>query len=147
MRIVFCSLCFLIANICGCSQHQTAAPSGPDSREGHVTWPKDWSAHLGQTVTLEGRAVDAKLGALLQGEEASIWLDGLDSWPEGFFSGGDQGKRIRVTGTVIKKDDVPVFVQRPGEPPRAGIPVTSEEEQEKGKWRYLLKDTKWTVLE
>jgi hypothetical protein len=63
------------------------------------------------------------------------------------YSGGEQGKRLRVTGTVIRKGDLPVFVQKPGEPPRAGIPVASEEEREKAKWRYLLKDAKWTELD
>jgi hypothetical protein len=42
---------------------------------------------------------------------------------------------------------MPVFIQRPGEPVLAGIPVSSEEELEKSKWRYLLKDAKWNVLE
>jgi hypothetical protein len=98
-------------------------------------------------VTLEGTAANAKLGALLQGKDDAIWIDGLDSWPDGFYAGGDQGKRLRVTGTVIRKDDVPVFVQKPGEPPRAGIPVGSEEELEKARWRYLLADAKWTVVD
>jgi hypothetical protein len=113
-----------------------------------MAWPKDWSKHLGQTVTLEGTAANAKLGALLlAGDGESIWIDGLDQWPEGFYSGGSKGKRVRVTGTVIKRDDMPVFVQKPGEPLREGIPVQSEEELEKAKWRFLLKDAKWTVLE
>jgi hypothetical protein len=112
-----------------------------------MDWPNDWSGHVGRTVTLEGTAADAKLGALLQGKDSAIWIDGLDSWPEGFSSGGDRGKRLRVTGRLIKNDDLPVFVPRPGEAPQAGIPVTSEEEREKAKWRYLLKDAKWTVLE
>jgi hypothetical protein len=111
-----------------------------------IEWPNDWSGHIGQTVTLEGRAANAKLGAVLKGKEGAIWIDGLDSWPEGYVSGGD-GKHLRVTGTVIKKDDLPVFVQKPGEPPQAGIPVTSEEEREKAKWRYLIKDAKWDALE
>jgi hypothetical protein len=98
-------------------------------------------------MTLEGTAADAKLGALLQGKEGLIWIEGLESWPEGFYSGGDQGKRLRVTGTVIRKDDLPVFVQKPGEPPGAAIPVASEEEREKAKRRYLLKDAKWTELD
>ena len=147
MRIVIGLHCFLLANVCGCSQHQTASPSGPEQRERVMAWPNDWSGHVGQTVTLEGTAADAKLGALLQGKEGAIWIEGLDAWPEGFYSGGDQGKRLRVIGTVIRKDDLPVFVQRPGEIPRAGIPVTSEEERERAKWRYLLKGAKWTVLE
>lgn len=112
-----------------------------------MTWPHDWSGHLGQTVTLEGTAADAELGALLQGEAGAIWIDGLAAWPEGFASGGHRGKHLRVTGTVITKDDLPVFVQQPGALPRAGMPVPSAEALEQAKRRYLLKDATWTVLE
>lgn len=112
-----------------------------------MAWPKDWSRHVGRKVALEGMAVNAKLGALLLAEGQAIWIDGLDAWPPGFYSGGDQGKRLRVTGTVIKRDDLPVFVDKPGEPVRAGIPVQSERELETAKWRYLLQDAKWTVLD
>lgn len=109
-------------------------------------WPEDWSVLVGQTVTLEGKAVNAKLGAMLQGEGQSIWIDGVDSWPSGYYQGGDQGKKLHVTGTVIKKGDLPVFVQKPGDPIRSGMPVASEDEAERARWRYLLKDAKWTEL-
>jgi len=112
-----------------------------------MAWPKDWSDHLGQTVTVEGAAIDCQLGALVQGVGGAIWIDGLDSWPYGFYTGGDDSKHVRVTGTVIKKNDVPVFVQKPGDPPRGGIPVNSEQEAEKLRWRYLLQRATWTVLE
>jgi len=147
MRIVTGLLCLLLGSVCGCSQYPTGSPGGPSPHERVMAWPQDWSGHVGQTVTLEGTAADTKLGALLQGQEGAIWIDDLSAWPEGFYSGGDQGKRLRVTGTVIKKDDLPVFVQKPGELPRAGMPVQSEEELAKAKWRYLLKGAKWTVLE
>jgi hypothetical protein len=147
MRGVICFLCLLIANACGCSQHQPVSPSAPDQRERVIAWPKEWSEYVGQTVTVEGTAANAKLGAFLLGKQESIWIEGLDAWPEGFYSGGDQGKRVRVMGTVIRKDDVPVFVQKPGVPLPQGIPVASEEEREKAKWRYLLKDARWSVLE
>src|SRR5580765_6347328 len=107
MRIVIGLLSLLVAGAIGCSQPETAGPSIPDPREGVTAWPKDWSGHLGQTVTLEGTAADAKLGALLQGKEDVIWIEALEAWPEGLYSGGDRGKRLRVTGTVIRKDDLP----------------------------------------
>jgi len=110
-------------------------------------WPKDWSSLLGKTVTLEGTAADTKLGAMLVGKDNDIWIDGLHRWPEGFYLGGDKGKRLRVTGTVIRKDDLPAFVQKPGGIVQAGIPVESEKELAKAKRRYLLKDAKWVVLE
>lgn len=128
MRIVIGLLCLLLAIVCGCSQREAASPSGLDAEARIQAWPKDWSGHIGQTVTLEGTAANVKLGAFLQGRDGEIWIDGLDSWPEGFYSGGDQGKRLRVIGMVIKKDDLPVFVQKPGELPREGIPVASEKD-------------------
>jgi hypothetical protein len=147
MRPVLGLLCLLLASVSGCSQAPTVSATTPDLEDSITAWPKDWSGHVGQRVRLEGTAANTRLGALLQGEGGAIWIDGLDSWPEGFYSGGDRGKRLRVCGTVITKDDLPVFVQKPGDVPRAGIPVQSEEESEKAKRRYLLKDAKWTVLE
>src|SRR5262249_40869799 len=84
-------LCLLPLAALGCSQqsqpHRNAAEtwakdSSADGSEGKSSdafalssWPNDWSARLGQEITLEGAAVDAKLGALLLGEENSIWID------------------------------------------------------------------------
>lgn len=122
-------------------------PSNPSRQERITAWPRDWSSHVGQTVTLEGTAVDLKFGARLHGDGNAIWIDGLDAWPDGFYLGGEKGKRLRVTGVVIKRDDLPVFFQKPGEPVRQGMPVKSEEELATAKWRYLLKNAKWTVLD
>jgi hypothetical protein len=112
-----------------------------------MNWPKDWSAFLGRTVTLEGRAANAKLGALLDNGTNIIWIDGLDEWPEGFYPGEGKGKRVRVTGTVIKRDDLPVFVQEPGGPSKAGIPVRSKADLERVRGRFLLTDVRWMVLD
>ena len=42
---------------------------------------------------------------------------------------------------------MPAFLVKPGEPPRSGIPVQTEEELARAKRRFLLKDAKWTVLD
>src|SRR5438552_13730303 len=78
------------------------------------TWANDWAELLGQEVTLEGTAVNGKAGALLMSDdEASVAMHGLDAWPEGYQEVGDKRKRVRVTGTVILKHDLPVFIQKP----------------------------------
>ena len=120
MRLVTGLLCFLLGSVCACSPYQTAFP-GPSERV--MEWPTNWSDHIGQTVSLDGAAIDAKLGALLQGPEGAIWIDDLSTWPSGFSSGGHKGKRLRVTGMVIKRDDLPVSIQQPGALPSAGMPV------------------------
>lgn len=102
--------------------------------------------YLGQSITLEGRATNAKLGALLTGDNFSIWVDDLESWPEGFYQSGDVGKRIKVTGTVIERYDLPVFVPKENEPMLSGIPVSEGTDLHKASHRYLLKDTKWEIV-
>ena len=110
-------------------------------------WPADWAKMVGKTVTLEGRAANAFEGAKLLGDKDSVWIDGLDAWPEGFYRGGEDGVRLRVTGKVISRDDRPVFVQRPGDLPQHGIPVASEEEAKKQRRRYLLTEARWMPLD
>lgn len=112
-----------------------------------MPWPKDWSTHLGESVVLEGVGANAELGALLQEDGLSIWIEGLEAWPPEFEFAANRGKPIRVSGTVIKKDDLPVFVVRRDEPQRAGIPVQSEKDFQTANWRYLLEDAEWTVLD
>jgi len=136
----------LFVVIVGCSLRA----ADPKPREQAMAWPKDWADHLGKTVTVEGKAIDYKVGAVLESKAGSIYVDkpnGSTHWPNGYWNGDDKSKRLRVTGVVTKRDDLPVFVQRKGALPLQGIPVKSKEEAEKAKWRYLLKDTKWTVIE
>lgn len=97
-----------------------------------------WASKLGQTVTVEGQAADAKLGALVEMESETIWIDGLDAWPSDVA-----WKRVQVTGTVIERHDLPVFVQREGEPEMAGIPVPPGTDLRAASRRFLLKDARW----
>jgi hypothetical protein len=105
-------------------------------------WPSDWATHVGRVVTLTGTAEETKSGPVLLAGEKMIFIDGLDSWPEQL-----QGKRLRVRGKVISRDDLPVYVQKPDELPRQGMPVSSEAEANKRKWRYLLQNAKWERLD
>lgn len=146
MRITNSLLGVSLAAISGCVTPETASPLVPPPQTALTAWRTDWSELVGRTVTLEGTAADAKLGALLLGGEGAIWIEGVASWPDGFWAGG-QGTRLRVVGTVIRKDDLPVFAPQPGEPAPAGIPVESGQELEKAKRHYLLRNATWTVVE
>ena len=109
-------------------------------------WRERWK--VGETVTLEGRALDEKVGAVLVNGDRSIYIDGLDRWPAGFYRGGSDGKRVRVTGQVIEKSDLPVFVaSSTGGLQKAGIPVQSEEQVAAARLRWLLTGAKWEPLE
>lgn len=92
-------------------------------------------------VVIEGIAQDAKLGPIVQTADGRVYsIDGLDEWPDDL-----RGKRVRVTGRPEKRDDLPVFVQKPGEPIRSGIPVASEQEAERARWRTVIVEATWEI--
>lgn len=110
-------------------------------------WPQNWANYLGQSITIEGIALDAKLGALLAGDGPDIWIDSLDSWPAGFYLDGRQGKRVRVTGTVIERYDLPAFTSKEGDLPKTGMPVPPGADLQQASHRFLLRDANWVLVE
>lgn len=102
---------------------------------------------LGQRIEIVGTPVNAKLGALLIAKDStSIWIDGKESWPEGYYSMGNNGKTLKVTGIVIEKYDLPVYIQKEGDLPKSGIPVPEGTDLKEASRRYLLKKAKWEII-
>ena len=62
-----------------------------------------WEERLGQVVTVEGVAYNARLGAMVDADAGPIWIDGIMRWPDALWH-----QRIRATGTVGKRHDLPV---------------------------------------
>jgi hypothetical protein len=105
--------------------------------------PFPLEARIGHVVTVEGIPEDAKLGALLMiGGSQTIWIDGLNEWPPEL-----RDKVLEVTGKVIQRSDLPVFVHQDGEPERAGIPVGPGTDFEQARRRFLLAEARWKVVE
>lgn len=138
-------LIFLFMTFNGCSGKKINV--NPNKSGQLISWPTDWALYLNQKVMVEGTAVDSKLGAQLLGTGANIWIDGLDSWPSGFYLGGQQGKRLRVVGIVIERSDLPVFVSSENTEQKGGIPVTKQADLEKAKKRFLLKNASWEIID
>ncbi len=105
------------------------------------------AANLGKRIAVEGWAVNRPIGAELVGDDFSIWIDGLDFWPEGYYTGGDRGKRVKVTGVLAEDHALPVFIPEKGKPIPQGIPVPEGTDLYKASHRYLLKDARWELLE
>ena len=108
---------------------------------------KMFSDYLGKSITLEGKALNAKMGALLKGDDFSIWINELAEWPQGYYRGGDEGKRVKVRGIVIEKYDLPVFIPKKGDLPRAGMPVPEGTDLKEASRRYLLENAEWEPIE
>ncbi len=101
---------------------------------------------LGQKIAIYGTAVNSKLGALLITKDGHIWIDAMKEWPNGYYLGGDSGKNLRVTGIVIEKYDLPVFIQNNGDLRKSEIPVPKGTDLKEASHRYLLQDAKWEIV-
>lgn len=123
----------------GCSQQ---------SMNKNMNHSSSWESQLGQRVMVEGIAANAKVGPCLLTSDGKIliWIDGLEDWPRGFNRGGRDGTRLRVSGTVIRRSDLPVFIEHEG-PQSAGMPMPKGTDLEKAAIRYLLQEATWEVIE
>jgi len=92
-------------------------------------------------VALEGIAESRKLGAALRGDGFDVWIDQLSEWPRDWV-----GRKVRVTGVLEERHDLPVFVQKPGEPAAAGIPVPEGTDLQQASRRYVIRDAKWSLI-
>jgi hypothetical protein len=119
-----------------------AVAGAPQKRATPKSDSKDvFATQLGKQVTLVGEAQSAKLGARLCGKDFDIWIDGLERWPDEVY-----GKQVSVTGVVIERYDLPVYVRRPGEPVLPIIEVPAGTNLRKASHRYLLKSVTWKLL-
>ncbi|HUW20166.1 MAG TPA: hypothetical protein VMW16_12780 [Sedimentisphaerales bacterium] len=123
------------------AEERRAEPSGAAPHE-----PVDLEANLGRVVTLEGVAKKTKIGASVQmGSGLSfqvVYLDWLAHWPEHVV-----GKRVRVSGTLVKRYDMAFWDGR-GEMPRGqfqALPPGSDPRE--ASKRYVLKDFTWELSE
>ena len=103
--------------------------------------PPDLRDRLGQQVTLDGVAETRKLGAALRGSGFDVWIDRMERWPAEAL-----GRKVRVTGILEERQDLPVYIQKTGEPPAAGIPVPEGTDLREASRRYLVRDSKWSLI-
>jgi hypothetical protein len=124
-----------------------AACSSPADREAEErkAWEERfrredaWESRLGGQVDAEGVTENLKAGTAVGG----LWIDG--GIPEGL-----EGKKVRVTGRLIRRNDLPVFrreAQRDFGMGPAGIPVPEGVDLERARRRYLIADPVWKKIE
>src|SRR5262245_42562408 len=112
MRLCFRIAVPLFGALFGCAQPQPAPVEShaPDARP--IAWPDNWSGLLGQEVTVDGWAANTKLGPQLFEDkncvQRAISIDG-HHWPDDYFRDSGKNKHVRVTGSVIQRDDMPVY--------------------------------------
>jgi hypothetical protein len=120
---------------------QQSAPAPPASERDAF----DWSRHAGRCVVAEGYASGAKIGPRLEGGGWAIGVALAEP-------GGDvawwrlSGARVRVQGVVTQRADLPVFIQKEGEPIMQGMPVPEGTDLDKARRRYVLERASVTRL-
>jgi len=107
-----------------------------------------WKDKMGQRVTVRGEAHNAKMGALLQGDGFTIWVDlPGDAWPDGLYHGEDKGELVEVTGLVVQRSDVPASIPESGEPVRQSVTVPPGTDLNEAAKRYILEAAEWKRVE
>ena len=102
-----------------------------------------WCRYLLVEVTIRGVAQDHKIGAYVESmNREGLYIDSLNYWPKDY-----SGKTVEVTGVVIKRHDLPVFIPEDGKPVVSGIPVPEGTDLHEASKRYLLKDATWKLIE
>ncbi len=103
---------------------------------------------IGKRITIVGKAANAKLDAMLKTEEDEfIWIDGMESWPDGYYFGEEKGKTLKVTGKVIERYDLPVVVVKDDDLiTKWGISVPEGTDLKEASHRFLLKNIDWEII-
>ncbi|MCI3937197.1 hypothetical protein MQX03_08290 [Chryseobacterium aahli] len=102
---------------------------------------------LGKNVTFIGKTVNMKLGAALILENGQrIWMDEMHSWPDGFYT-EKETKSAKVTGVLIERHDLPVFVPNENDSiMQQGIPAPKDTDLKEASHRYLFTKYKWNEI-
>ena len=134
----------LAVAVAGCSASTPAAKPAPTvkAKPAPAAKPQEKPVEA-ETITVTGVARDAKMGAMLQGEGKTHWIGDLEFWPDAVLN-----KKVKVTGKLQERADMPVFHQlKPGEPQVSGIPVPEGTDLKKASVRVVIIDAKWELAE
>lgn len=120
-----------------------------DEPESYTTLrDKNMRKLTGKRITIVGKALHLKIGPVVQTQDdVNIFIEDHESWPEDYYVPEDNAKLVRVTGKLVVKKDLPVFIQKEGEPVQQGIPVPEGTNLEEAQKRYVLRNATWELVE
>lgn len=106
---------------------------------------EDLKSFIGKKITITGKPVNVKAGAiLLVDDKIDLCMDDMDRWPDGFYTSEEEPKTVKVTGILLERNDLPVYIPDDKNPiHQQGIPVLKGTDLEEASHRYLLKEYKW----
>lgn len=146
IKIIKRFLLFQLLWICACSKTNQVGNNNISSIE--ITKKEDLNEFIGKKVTVTGRPVNMKLGAVLILESGQlIWMNDMLNWPNGYYGNDKKTKTVKVTGFLIEKNDLPVFISNENDSiSQQGIPTSKGTDLKEATHRYLLKEYEWIVI-
>lgn len=92
---------------------------------------------------IQGIAYNRKGGAVVATDSVHYWIEGKSYWEDKYLD-----KTVIVKGELLLRNDNPVFLDTgdTGELKIQGIPVHTQEELERNRKRYWLKDVKISLV-
>ena len=106
---------------------------GPISTPSTAESPRDaMQGKIGTRVQLEGTASNAKGGAVIEGPDGPVYIEGLDRWPPDV-----RGKRVRVDGLLVSRKLFPDPETDPARPQHAAA----------AGMQFVLERASWSLLE
>ena len=129
--------------ICGCSNSKKV--QNDNSKIIENLKEENLKTLVGKKITIIGKTVNVKDGSILIVEdEINIWMDEMESWPDGFYNSEEDTKTLKVTGILIERNDLPVYIPDENTPIyQQAMPFSKGADLKKESHRYLLKDYKW----
>jgi hypothetical protein len=104
---------------------------------------------IGKRITVKGKTVNLKGGAALILENGTqIWMDDMESWPLGYFINEQDTKIVKVSGILIERNDLPVFIYKDNDSLiQQGIPMPEGTDLNKASHRFVFEKYEWVVVE
>lgn len=111
---------------------------------------EDLSPFIGKKVSVTGKTVNRRLGAVLSLKNGQIiFMNEMDSWPVGYHIKDhlEECKTVEVSGILTEKYDLPVFiVDDQDSTVHQGIPMPKGTDLKAASHRYLLKKYVWKEI-
>lgn len=97
-------------------------------------------SNLDKKITLRGKPMLSKAGPLLVGDGFEIFMQDFDDWPDLYTNeaANNSDEMITIIGTLSRDNGLPVFIHKPGDPQRTGIPVAPGTDIKKASQRFVL---------
>ena len=102
--------------------------------------------HVGKKIIIIGKSTNEKIGAAVTlSNDKRIYIEDFNSWPKNYYLGERKSKTVKITGILIERNDLPVFIANDDEL-KQGMSVPKGTDLKQASHRFLLKNVSWKII-